>query len=249
MALHKKPNEGRTVAKCCCLQLCLTGAVAVLLFQATARGERPSLVKAVTQTGDTVYGELLHDDDGRIEILNLQTGRQQKLKVQEVTSLDRNVSDEEVYKLLGFPTLVAWRVKKSVPPGQLVAVLAIRDEKGRVTADSKGLAEKLAVALKKCGVQLVEATRINQAKDALNRIQRKGFDPTTAAKCGKLLAAHAVLAGTLASNRRFTEVQLRLVQVDSAQMIASFGSIVDRDITWRGKTISARASMTTSTGE
>ena len=134
--------------------------------------------------------------------------------------------NEVQFKRLGaFPDNVAaylsWAVKGTAKGNDpVVAVLPLQSpNQGRETDETAHRSEELTNALVSRKMNLVERSRLGQAVGELLAQNQVLFDPEQAQKIGKLTGASAVVVGTLTPMGRLAEVNIRLVDVETARIL------------------------------
>ena len=66
---------------------------------------------------------------------------------------------------------------------------------------------------------MVERQLLDTIQSELRLQQNATFDPSKAQKVGKQLGAYAVVVGTVVPKGRLTEAQLRLVRVETSEIL------------------------------
>ena len=154
-----------------------------------------------------------HPDTG--EVLGMQRRRIAKLAVTE--ALDRLSKS----KLTG-DMEIELKVGDTVEPASQskpIAILPLVDLNGDVRAGGKKLGEDLTTGLAQGGVSVVERTLLAKVLVELGLQNTKVFDSDKAQKIGKQLGAFAVLTGTMAASGYGSDVNLRLIRVETGEIL------------------------------
>jgi formylglycine-generating enzyme required for sulfatase activity len=194
---------------------------------ASAQQDAPVLVKVVTNDREIVVGELGRESDTHIEVLAIQTGKPRTFQKTDLQLVRKNINEEEATTAVGLPLLLAWKMKKVVPAVESavskrsIAILPLVDGDGKETAVGKLFAEELTTGLVNRGISVVERTLLDKVRGELGMQQSVLFDATQAQKAGKQLGAFAILTGTILPKMRYAEVQLRLVNVETGEILVA----------------------------
>lgn len=106
------------------------------------------------------------------------------------------------------------------------AVLPLVNALGIETTGGKKFAEELTTVLVQRDVPVVERTLLNRVLKELKLQHTKEFAPETAQRLGKQVGAFAVLAGSLVPKGRAAEAHIRLIKVDTGQILFAFSQRV-----------------------
>src|SRR5262249_25383200 len=90
---------------------------------------------------------------------------------------------------------------------------------GDVRAGAKKLEEDLTTGLSQGGISIVERTFLDKVLNELGFQNTKLFDPDKAQRVGKQLGAYAVLVGSMSGSGYRSEANLRLVKVDTGEIL------------------------------
>ncbi len=154
-----------------------------------------------------------HPDTG--EVLGMQRRRTAKLIVTE--ALDKHSKT----KLTG-DLEVELQVGDTVEPANQskpIAILPLVDLNGEIRAGGKKLGEDLTTGLIQGGVSVVERTLLAKVLVELGLQNTKVFDAEKMQKIGKQLGAFAILAGTLTASGYGSDVNLRLIRVETGEIL------------------------------
>ena len=158
-------------------------------------------------------GELKNPDTG--EVLGTQRRLVAKVTVtesKEKVSRVKLAGDLEIELKVGDDVQLS---KKAKP----IAILPFVDLNGDVRAGSKKLEEDLTTGLAQGGVSVVERTFLSKVLNELGLQNTKLFDPDKAQRVGKQLGAYAVLVGTMSGSGYRSEANLRLVKVETGEIL------------------------------
>ena len=102
-----------------------------------------------------------------------------------------------------------------------IAILPVVNSDNWETVYSRRLAEELTTGLVKRGIRVVERRLLGRIFNELSLQTSKLIDPETAVRIGKLTGAHAVLIGTISSKARHREAHLRVVAVETGEILVA----------------------------
>lgn len=113
---------------------------------------------------------------------------------------------------------------------EVLAVAELGYADGRESQDGRIIAERLTTALAHTDVTVIERAKIEQVLGEL-KLQRSGVvNQATVKDIGKILGADAVVVGTLTElPERRLELNLRLVSVESGQIVRASSGVVHKD--------------------
>ncbi len=199
--------------------LVLFAVLPLFAAQAHAR-EKPTLAKIVVDK-QAVVGELIEDTEEYVRILDLRTDEPRTLRKDQTKSVRVGISEREAALSVGLPTFLAWNIRRTTPTGRTstVAILPLCDANGRETVEGREFAESLTTELVRNDVRVVERRLLDKVLRELSMQNSSGFDPLTAQRIGKQLGAYVVLTGTIVPKNKVYEAQLRLLQVETGEIL------------------------------
>jgi len=195
--------------------------ILALLAGLTQAQDAPTLVKVVTEQKKAVVGELVEQNDDTIRLLDLETYRIRTFNKEALQTVRLGISEKEASLTIGLPKYLAWNIRRTVPSDSkpLVAILPLTDASGIETDKGRQLAEDLTTGLVTARVSVVERRHLNTVLGELAMQQTQRFDALAAQRVGKQLGAYAVLTGTIIPKKRFFEAQLRLIKVETGEIL------------------------------
>jgi len=110
-----------------------------------------------------------------------------------------------------------------------VIILPFVNERDQDLVITKRISEELTTGLVNRGVSVVERRLLDKVLSELNLQQSGLFDPAKAQAIGKQIGAYAVVMGTVAPKNSYTEAQLRLVRVETGEILLA-GAYIIRDV-------------------
>lgn len=117
-------------------------------------------------------------------------------------------------------------VKKS-GGSDAVAVLPIVHSDGSESIGSRRMTEKITIGLVKRDIPIVERQLLDDVSEELAGQQEDDvFDSATAQRVGRRVGAFAVLVGTITPENKHIRVQLRLVAVETAKVLAALSHVL-----------------------
>ena len=110
-----------------------------------------------------------------------------------------------------------------VTPPRKIAILplAAAAGDGSATATAQRFTEQMTTKLVELQVPVVERSQLDKILGEVSLQQTKWFEPEAAAKVGKQLGAFAVLTGSLVPQGKVLQANVRLVRVDTGEILAS----------------------------
>jgi len=120
---------------------------------------------------------------------------------------------------------------ESVATSSSIAILPLVTASNAETVGTKRIAEELTTGLVNRGVSVVERRLLNKVLSELGMQQSGLFDAEKAQKVGKQLGAYAIVMGTIAPRGNIAEAQLRVVRVETGEILAAASQILrDRSV-------------------
>jgi formylglycine-generating enzyme required for sulfatase activity len=119
-----------SVARRNCRSAIFTGIAAslVLAWATEVRTQtpsaRPTLVKVVTAAKQAIVGELLLENGTHLEVLNLEDGATLRLAKAELTSVRKDISDNEAILSVGLSPFIAWKIGRTALTGPATGKIA-----------------------------------------------------------------------------------------------------------------------------
>ncbi len=167
---------------------------------------------------------------GDSEIKDPDTGKvigktRQKIAKLEATEVLDNLTKAKLTGDLEISLQVGDVVEPAVVSNS-VAILPLVNDDGSETAGTRRLAEQLTTGLVNCGVSVVERRLLDQVMGELGLQQVGGFDATKAQRVGRQLGAYAIVMGTVAPKNKFAEAQLRLVRVETGDILVAATQLI-----------------------
>ena len=178
-------------------------------------GKEISVYRGDKEIKDPDTGEVLGRLRRKIALLKA-------VEVEERLTKATLVGDAEIKLELGDevkPTIVS----------NSVAVFPFVTSAGAETEVTKRIAEELTTGLVKRGISVVERRLLEKALGELGLQQSSVFDSTKAQQIGKQIGAYAVVVGTVAPKANYVEAQLRLVRVETGEILAAASQIIRDD--------------------
>ena len=190
-----------------------------LAFQANA-ADRPTLAKIIVNR-EAIVGELLERTDKHVRILEISTNELRTISTDVVKSIRVDISEEEAALSVGLPEYLAWNIRRLTPTTGVntVVVLPLCNASGQQTVEGRRFAENVTTELVRNEVRVVERTLLDKVLGELTLQNSRGFDTTVAQKVGKQLGAFVVLTGTIVQKRKGYVAQLRLIKVESGEIL------------------------------
>ena len=146
--------------------------------------------------------------------------RRKRVAHLEVIEANRRYSKAKILGDLETELQIGDEVQSEVAEKK-VAILPIVDTNANETADGKALAERITTLMVNRDLPLVERTLLGKVLAELSLQQTKAFDADAARKVGQQLGAFAVLSGTLVPTGPMLEAHVRLIRVDTGEILAA----------------------------
>ena len=190
-----------------------------LAAQANA-AERPMLAKIIVNR-ESVVGELLERMDKHVRILEISTNELRTISADEIKSIRVDISEEEAALSVGLPEYLSWNIRRLTPTTGVntVVVLPLCNASGQQTLEGRRFAENVTTELVRNDVRVVERTLLSKILGELALQNSRGFDTAVAQKVGKQLGAFVVLTGTIVQKRKGYVAQLRLIKVETGEIL------------------------------
>jgi len=112
-------------------------------------------------------------------------------------------------------------VVEAAKSNRAIVILPLVNAEGNETDEGKQFAEELTTGLVSRAVSVVERTLLNKVLAELGLQQTAAFDAAQAQRVGRQLGAYAVLAGTLMPKKRYAEAQIRLIRVETGEILVA----------------------------
>ena len=190
-----------------------------LAFQANA-ADRPTLAKIIVNR-EAIVGELLERTDKHVRILEISTNELRTINTDNFKSIRVDISEEEAALSVGLPEYLAWNIRRLTPTTGVntVVVLPLCNASGQQTVEGRQFAENVTTELVRNDVRVVERTLLDKVLGELTLQNSRGFDSTTAQRIGKQLGGFVVLTGTIVKRRKGYVAQLRLIKVETGEIL------------------------------
>ncbi len=119
----------------------------------------------------------------------------------------------------------------NIHKGEPTAVLPVKSTDPALSTNAEYFTEQLSMALGKNRVfTQVERKNMQQILNEIGLGQTGIVDETGAAKAGKLLGARMLITGTLYTKNANYEIFLKLIRVESAEVLSATKAIVDKNL-------------------
>ena len=175
-------------------------------------GKELTVYRGGTEIKDPDTGKLLGKQRRKV-------ARLQAIEVQDNLTKARLLGDLETRLEIGD------EVEPAVV-NNLVGVLPLVNDDDEETASGKRVAEELTTGLVNREVPVVERRLLDKVLVELNRQQSPAFDSSKAQQIGKQLGAYAIVVGTLSAKGNTLEAQLRLVRVETGEIMLAASQII-----------------------
>lgn len=176
---------------------------------------------------------------GNNEIKDPDTGKvlgkqRRKLAKLIVTETEESFAKAKLIGDLEVGLLVGDVVEPTVV-SNAVAILPFVDFEGNETAGTRRIAEELTTGLVNRGVSIVERRLLDTVLSELGLQQSGLFDSAKAQQIGKQLGAYAIIIGTVAPKNNIVEAQIRLVRVETGEILAAATQIIRNGVEQRSE--------------
>lgn len=179
-------------------------------------GKELNVYRSGTEIKDPVTGQVLGAQRRRLARLQVVEVEERFCKATLIGDLEVQIQIADEVE----PTVVS----------KSVAVLPLVNAAGDETAGTRRLSEELTTGLVNRGVSVVERRLLNDVIQELGMQQGMLFDPTKAQKIGKQIGAYAMIIGTISPKANFVQAQLRLVRVETGEILAAAAQNIREDV-------------------